>query len=228
VRRLEFVDGAGGSSPAAATPMQQTPRAETRTEPPRPETPAQEPDGDSRPEVQRRPPPPPDYIRGASAVHGDDAMDTGGARVDEILLSTPEGNFHVSNTAEAGQSQPPPVSPPSRPVSPVVEGRVFGEVDRPVPPSPDETDREAAITRFVLEALYEVWSPDPESAPATTAKTALAILIRHGLLSETVETGSLDNFKGVVEELLSSASRRRKVAEAFTEFSMMEVSSGGG
>jgi hypothetical protein len=97
---LEFVDGAGGSSPAAATPMQQTPRAETRTEPPRPETPAQEPDGDSRPEVQTRPPPPPDYIRGPSAVHGDDAMDTGGAGVDEILLSTPEGNFHVSNTAE--------------------------------------------------------------------------------------------------------------------------------
>jgi hypothetical protein len=44
-------------------------------------------------------------------------------------------------------------------------------------------------------------------------------------LSETIETGSLDNFKGVVEELLSSASRRMKVAEAFTEFSMMKVSS---
>jgi hypothetical protein len=43
-----------------------------------------------------------------------------------------------------------------------------------------------------------------------------------------VEMGSLDNFKEVVEELLSSASRRMKVAEAFTEFSMMEVSSGRG
>jgi hypothetical protein len=43
-------------------------------------------------------------------------------------------------------------------------------------------------------------------------------------LSETVETGSLDDFKGVVEELLSSASQRMKVAEALTEFSMMEVS----
>jgi hypothetical protein len=120
------------------------------------------------------------------------------------------------------------VTPPSRLASPVVEGGVFGKADRPVPPSPDGTDRETAIARFVLEASYKAWSPDPGFAPAATARTALAILIRHGLLSETVETGSLDNFKGVVEELLSSASRRRKVAEAFTEFSMMEVSSGGG
>jgi hypothetical protein len=158
-------------------------------------------------------------------------MDTGGADVDEILLSSPEGNFHVLNTAETGQSQPPPVSPPLRPASPVVEGGVFGKTDRPVPPSPTmlyETERETAIAQFVLEASYEAWSPDPESALVTTARTALAILIRHGLLSETVEMGSLDDFKGVVEELLSSASRRMKVAEAFTEFSMMEVSSGGG
>jgi hypothetical protein len=63
-------------------------------------------------------------------------MDIGGAGVDEILLSSSEGNFHVLNTAEAGQSQPPPVSPPLRPVSPVVEGGMFGEMDRPVPPSP--------------------------------------------------------------------------------------------
>jgi hypothetical protein len=158
-------------------------------------------------------------------------MDTGGVGVDEILLSSLEGNFHVLNTAEAGQSQPSPVSPPWRPASPIVEGGVFGETDRPVPPSPTmlyETERETAIARFVLEASYEAWSPDHGSAPASTARTALAILIRHGLLSETVETGSLDDFKGVVKELLSSASRRMKVAEVFTEFSMMEVSSGRG
>jgi hypothetical protein len=39
-QRVEFVNGAGGSSPAAATPVQQPPRDETWTKPPRPETPA--------------------------------------------------------------------------------------------------------------------------------------------------------------------------------------------
>jgi hypothetical protein len=153
--RVEFVDGAGGSSPTAATPVQQPPRDETRTEPRQPETPAQEADKDSRPEVQTRPPPPPDYLRGLSAVYGNDTMDTRGAGVDEILLSSPEGNFHVLNRAEAGQSQPPPVSPPLRPASPIIEGGVFGETDRPVPPSPTmlyEIERETTIARFVLEA----------------------------------------------------------------------------
>jgi hypothetical protein len=44
------------------------------------------------------------------------------------------------------------VTPPSRLASPVVEGGVFGKADRPVPPSPDGTDRETAIARFVLES----------------------------------------------------------------------------
>jgi hypothetical protein len=89
-------------------------------------------------------------------------------------------------------------------------------------------ERKTATARFVLEASYEAWNPDPRSAPTTTSEIALAILILHGFLSETLETGSLDDFKRVEEELLSSASRRMKVAKAFTEFSMMEVSSRGG
>jgi hypothetical protein len=108
---------------------------------------------------------------------------------------------------------------------------VSGETDRPLPPSPrmlNEMEREIARARFEVEAEYEAWSLEPESAPVTKARTALAILICHGFFSETVETGSLDDFKGVAEEFLSSASRRMKVAEAFMEFSMMEVSSGGG
>jgi hypothetical protein len=80
--------------------VQQPPRDETWTKPRRSETPAQEVYPDSRSEVHTRPPPPPDYIRGPSAVHGDDAMDIGGAGVEEIVLS-PESNFHILNRAEA-------------------------------------------------------------------------------------------------------------------------------
>jgi hypothetical protein len=69
--RVEFEDGASGSSPAVATTVQQPPRDETRTVPRRSKTLAQEAHRDSRPEVQMRPPPPPDYIRGPSALHGD-------------------------------------------------------------------------------------------------------------------------------------------------------------
>jgi hypothetical protein len=79
-----------------------------------------------------------------------------------------------------------------------------------------------------VEAEYEVWSLESGFAPTMKARTALAILIRHGLFSETLETGSLDDFKRMEEEFLASALRRMKVAEAFTEFSMMEVSSGEG
>jgi hypothetical protein len=82
-----------------------------------------------------------------------------------------------------------------------------------------------------VEAEYEAWSPKLEPPPATKARMALAILIQHGLFSETVEMGSLDDFKEVAEEFLTSVSRRMKVVEAFTEFSMMkvvEVSSGEG
>jgi hypothetical protein len=88
-----------------------------------------------------------------------------------------------------------------------------------------ETERETARALFEVEAEYEAWSPNPGLALAKKARTALAILICHGLFSETVETRSLDDFKGVVEEFFVSTSRRMKVAEAFTEFSMMEVSS---
>jgi hypothetical protein len=70
-----------------------------------------------------------------------------------------------------------------------------------------------------VEAEYEAWSPKLGSTPTTKARTALAILIRHGLFSETVETRTLDDFKGLVEEFLASVSRTMKV---------MEVSSGGG
>jgi hypothetical protein len=119
------------------------------------------------------------------------------------------------------------VSPPLRLASPVVEGGVSGEMGQPVPPSPRtlyETEKEIVRAQFEVEAQYESWSLEPGSAPATKARTALAIHIRHGLFSETVEMGSLDDFKGVAEEFLSSASRRMKLAEALMEFSMMEVS----
>ena len=95
-------------------------------------------------------------------------------------------------------------------------------MDHPVLSSPRmlyKTEREIARTRFELEVEYEAWSP------ATKARTALAILIFHGLFSKTIEMGSFNDFKGVAEELLASASQRMKVVEAFSEFSMMEVSS---
>jgi hypothetical protein len=103
-------------------------------------------------------------------------------------------------------------------------------MDRHVPPSPRmlyETEKEIARALFQVEAEYEAWSPEPGSARATKVKTALAIPICHGLFSETVETGSLDDFKGVAKEFLASASWGMKVAEAFTKLFMMEVSSGG-
>jgi hypothetical protein len=63
--------------------------------------PAQEAHKDSCLEVHTQPPPPPDYIRGPSTMHGDDAMDIGGTAMEEIILSSPEGgNFHVLNRAE--------------------------------------------------------------------------------------------------------------------------------
>jgi hypothetical protein len=105
---------------------------------------------------------------------------------------------------------------------------VSGETVRPVPPSPRtlyKMERENARARFEVEAKYEAWSPEPGPAPTTKVRTALAILIRHGLFSKTVETGSLNDFKGVAEEFIASASRWMKVAEALTELSMMEVSS---
>jgi hypothetical protein len=107
------------------------------------------------------------------------------------------------------------MSPLLRPASPVVKGGVSGETDRPVLPSPRtlyKTEREIARAWFEVEAEYEAWSPELGSAPATKARTALAILI----------------CQGVAEKFLASTSRRMKVAEAFIEFSMMEVSSGGG
>jgi hypothetical protein len=123
------------------------------------------------------------------------------------------------------------MSPLLRPASPVVKGGVSGETDRPVLPSPRtlyKTEREIARAWFEVEAEYEAWSPELGSAPATKARTALAILICRGLFSKTVEMESLNDFKGVAEKFLASTSRRMKVAEAFIEFSMMEVSSGGG
>jgi hypothetical protein len=101
VWRVEFVEGEWCFSPAVATPVQQPPRDETRTEPRRPEMPAHEAYKDSRSKVYRRPLPPPDYIRGPSTVHGDDAMDIEGAGVEEIVLSSLEGNFYVLNRVEA-------------------------------------------------------------------------------------------------------------------------------
>lgn len=80
-----------------------------------------------------------------------------------------------------------------------------------------------------MEAQYEAWSLEPGFALATKVRMALVIiLICYGLFSETVETGSLDDFKRVAEKFLSSASQRMKLAEVFMEFSMMEVSWGGG
>jgi hypothetical protein len=108
---------------------------------------------------------------------------------------------------------------------------VAGETDCAVPPSPRtfyETERENARARFEVEVEYEAWSPESGPPPAMKARTALAILIWHGLFSETVEIGSLDDFKGVAEEFFARASRRMKVVVAFTEFSMIEVSSGDG
>jgi hypothetical protein len=153
-------------------------------------------------------------------------MDIGGAPVEEIVLSSPEGNFHVLNRAEARQSEPLPVSLLLHPTNPVVKGGVSGKTDHPVAPSSRtlyKTEKENARARFEVEAEYEAWSPEPEPPPAMKARTTLAILIQHRLFSETVETGSLDNFKGMAEEFLASASQRMKVAEAFMEFSIMEA-----
>jgi hypothetical protein len=66
--------------------------------------PTEEAERDSREDVQTWPPPPLNYIRGSSAVHGDiDDMDIGTVQVEEILLSFGDnGNFHISKRAGAG------------------------------------------------------------------------------------------------------------------------------
>jgi hypothetical protein len=55
-------------------------------------------------------------------------------------------------------------------------------------------EKERAQAQFVEEAEFEVWSHDPKSPPHLKPRTALGILIRHGLMSETVETGTLEEF----------------------------------
>jgi hypothetical protein len=77
------------------------------------------------------------------------------------------------------------------------------------------------------QAVFEVWSLDPRSPPHLLLRTALGILICHGLLSETVKTGTLEEFSEAAQEFLSRASRRVTTVEAFTDFSMAEVSSLG-
>jgi hypothetical protein len=64
--------------------------------------------------------------------------------------------------------------------------------------------------------------------PAKKEKTAFTILIWHGLMSETVETGSLEDFKRLAKEFVASTLRKVKTTEAFTDFSMMEVSAAHG
>jgi hypothetical protein len=54
-------------------------------------------------------------------------------------------------------------------------------------------ERERAQAQFVEEAEFEVWSNDPRSPLHLKPRTALGILIRHGL-SETVEMGTLEEF----------------------------------
>ena len=66
-----------------------------------PETLAQEVYRDNLPEKHTWLPPPLDYIKGWSAMHGDDTIDIGGAGVDEVLLLSPKDNLHILNRAEA-------------------------------------------------------------------------------------------------------------------------------
>ena len=105
------------------------------------------------------------------------------------------------------------------------------KTDHAVPPSPRtfyKIERENGRAQFEMEAEYKAWSLELEPPPTMKARTALAIFIRHGLFSKTVEMGSLDDFKGVALEFFTRASQRMKVVVAFTEFSMMEVSSKDG
>jgi hypothetical protein len=104
---------------------------------------------------------------------------------------------------------------------------VSGETDPSVLPSFRtlyETEREQAQARIKVEATYEAWSPNSGALSTTKEKMALAILIQHGFMSETMETGSLEDFKQLVEDFIASASRWTKTAEAFMGFSIMEVS----
>jgi hypothetical protein len=84
-------------------------------------------------------------------------------------------------------------------------------------------ESERARAQFVEQVVFEVWSLDPGSPPHLLPRTALGILIRHGLLSKTVETRTLE----AAQEFLSNPSQSVTTAEAFTDFSMAEVSSLG-
>jgi hypothetical protein len=53
---------------------------------------------------------------------------------------------------------------------------------------------ERARAQFKEQATFEVWSPDPKPLLVLKPRIALGILIRHGLLPKTVETGTLDEF----------------------------------
>ena len=75
---------------------------------------------------------------------------------------------------------------------------------------------------FIEEVEFEIWSPDPRSPPHLKSRTALAILLWHGLLSEIVEMEILEEFSWAAYEFLSSASRR-VTTEAFMDFSMAKV-----
>jgi hypothetical protein len=180
-----------------------------------------------------QPPPPLDYIRGLLAIHGDFyGMDIEVAHVEEIVQSFGnDSNFHILNRTDVGQSGLLPLSPPLRPASLVVGVDVPNEMDPSIPFSLrtlHEMEREKVQAQFELEAMYKAWSPNPEPPPTMKERTALAILIWHGLIIETVETGSLDDFKRVAKEFVASTSQRGKTVEAFTEFSMMEMSIGQG
>jgi hypothetical protein len=110
----------------------------------------------------------------------------------------------------------------------LVSARIVDDETLPSPPISPTTayfrERERARAQFVEEVQFEVWSHDPGSPPHVKPRTALGTLIQHGLLSEAVEMGTLEEFSRAAQEFLSSASRRVMTVEAFTDFSMAELS----
>jgi hypothetical protein len=85
---------------------------------------------------------------------------------------------------------------------------VSNKTDPHVPPSPRtlyETEKEKAQARFEVEATYEACGPNPVPPSTTKERTALTIMNWYGLMTETVETGSLNDFKRVAQEFVASA-----------------------
>jgi hypothetical protein len=193
-RRVESVEEAGNSSTMEDTTMHDAPMQDMWMEPGRPETPVQDADRDKCVYRDKREPPSPDYIRGLLEVHRDirpwtwNPTSCPPRQVEDINLSSGDGsNFHVHVRATKGLSSAVPLRMP-------INARNNDDKILPSPPLSPTTaslrERERARAQFVEEAEFEVWSLDPGSPLHLKPRTALGILIRHGLLSETVETGT--------------------------------------